>query len=385
MKLHSWILLVAAPAVAILFCGCPHKPSVKEPEEIKIGLAGPLTGPNGAEGSSYLHGAELAIDEWNENGGILGKKIVAVIGDDEGRPEKAVSVAQNLVDQGVVGVVGHYNNGCTLPASNIYAQHKIVQITISNDQAITERGLDTLFRLAWRNDQEGPYLAKYVKYKLGLNKLAVLYDKSGYGESFADAIKKSFADAGGQVVLNTGVNSTELDFRSDITQIKSSGAQAVFWGGMYNQAGLLLRQVRDAGLKIPFVSGSGTIAQPFLDAIGSHVGGVFFSFAPDYKLIPSAQLFLKTYRKKFGPEGSHAIYGYDSANILLRAIQQASSTDGDRIAEAMREQPFNSTLGPVDFDDKGDQRDPHLVMWTVKNGSFAVLPEAQQEHDAELR
>lgn len=362
-------LLLLCLGLVLVLTGCGQKSST-----IKIGLAGVQTGPDGEIGRAMLEGSQIAIDEWNAKGGVLGKQLEAVSRDDEGRPEKAVTVAQEMVSQGVAAVIGHFNSGCTIPASSIYAQNNVLQITPgSTNPKATEQGFKTLFRVCGRDDQQGVVAGDFLRDKLKLDKIAVLHDKTAYGQGLAEVVRDTFTKKGGQVVIFTGIAKEELDFRANISTLKSAGAQAVFWGGMYSQGAPLVIQMRQAGLNIPLVGGDGIIDQSFINTAGANTANVFMTFGPDYKQIPTAQPFLEKYRAKYGPEGAYSVYGYDAVNIYLTAVQQAGTTDAAAVAQAMHTHTYQTSLGPVEFDDKGDLKKTNYVIWTIQDGKFVVL------------
>jgi branched-chain amino acid transport system substrate-binding protein len=366
---YTLLLLIATFAIGITGC------AKKDNNTIKIGVAGVMTGPDGAIGGAMINGTQIAIEEWNAKGGVLGKKIQGVVRDDEGRPEKAVSVARELIANQVVAVIGNFNSGCTIPSSQIYNQVKIVQITPgSTNPQVTEQGFTHLFRIVGRDDQQGSIAAKFMRQKLGLTKIAILSDKTAYGEGFAKEVQNTFTADGGQVVVYDGVPRTELDFRANIAVIKKSGAQALLWGGMYGQSGPLYLQLRQAGLDIPFVSGNGTMDPNFLDTAGANATNVYVTFGPDYENLPSAQPFLQKYRARFGKEGAFSVYGYDAANVLFEAIEAAGTTDADKIAEVMHSKTFNTILGSVAFNEKGDLKESNDILWTVKDAKFVPAP-----------
>ena len=199
-----------------------------------------------------LNGSRVAIDEWNAKGGVLGKKINPIVFDDEGKSDKAVNVAQTLVDDGVVAVIGHFNSGCTIPASRVYNDAKILEISPgSTNPQYTEQGFPYAFRICGRDDAQGSVAAAFLRDTLKLDKIAILDDKTSYGEGIADEVKKNFEAKGGQVVMMQGIGKDEHDFRANIDVIKGSGAQALFWGGMYGQGGPLYVQMRQAGRDHP--------------------------------------------------------------------------------------------------------------------------------------
>jgi branched-chain amino acid transport system substrate-binding protein len=324
-----------------------------------------------------LQGSQIAIDEWNAKGGVLGKQIETIALDDEGKPDKAVNVAQTLVDDGVVAVLGHLNSGCTIPASRVYNDAKIIQITPgSTNPQYTEQGYSYAFRICGRDDQQGAIDGAFMHDQLKLNKIAILHNKTAYGEGLATEVKKAFEAKGGTVTMFQGIGQDENDFSANISVIKGSGAEGFFWGGMYGQGGPLCVKLRQSGLAIPFVTGDGCKDQTLVDTIGADAS-VYVSFGKDYSKIPAAQPFLEKYKAKYGhDEGAYSVYGYDAANVLLTAIDQAQSTDPDKVAAVMKGRSFDTILGKIEFDAKGDIKQAGFAMWTIKDGKLQGLPDS---------
>ena len=364
----SVALIVAACAA---FVGCQKNDST-----IKIGLAAVQSGSDAQIGLTMLNGAQVAIDEWNAKGGVLGKKIESISLDDEGKPDKAVNVAQTLVDDGVVAVIGHLNSGCTIPASRVYNDAKIIQITPgSTNPQYTEQGFPYAFRICGRDDQQGAASGTFFHDVLKLNKIAILHNKTAYGQGLATEVQKTFTAKGGQVVLFQGVGEDESDFRANISVIQGSGAEGFFWGGMYGQGGPLFVQMRQAGLNISFISGEGCFDHTFINTVGADAANVYLSFGKDYRNLPAAQSFLQKYKDKYHEdEGAYSVYGYDAANVILTAIAQAKSTSADQVAAVMKSQPFDTILGKIEFNSQGDLKQSGYIMWTVKDGKFQVVP-----------
>jgi len=377
-KLHLLLSLgiVLVAGAALTSCQKSQDSKPVEASTIKIGMAGAQTGSDGQIGTSMLNGSKIAIDEWNAKGGVLGKKIETVILDDEGKPDKAVTVAQTLVDSGVVAVIGHFNSGCTIPASRRYNDAKIVEISPgSTNPQYTEQGFPYAFRICGRDDQQGPVAAAYMHDKLKLNKIAILHNKTAYGQGLAEVVKKTFESLGGTVVMFQGIGQDERDFRANLSVVKGSGAEGFFWGGMYSQGGPLCIQLREAGLNIPFISDDGCFDQSFIDTVGN-TANVFLSFGKDYHDLPAAKPFMDKYKATFNQqEGAYSVYGYDAANTLLSAIDQAQSTEADKVTAIMKNRPFDTILGKVEFDSKGDVKQSGYVMWTIKDGKLQVLPD----------
>ena len=343
-------------------------------QNIKIGYAGVLTGPDGQLGTKTLNGSIIALDEWNAKGGVLGKKVEIIQRDDEGKPNQAAAVAHELCGSGIVAVIGHFNSGCTIPASTIYHENHVLEITpASTDPEVTEHGIPTLFRLCGRDDQQGRVSAEYAATKLGLKKVAILHNKTAYGQGLAEEFKRRFTELGGTVTSFVGVPEEELNFRADISRIKSEGIDGIFWGGMYGQGGPLFNQLREAGENIPFISGDGCFEQEFVNTVGNNAQGAFLSFGPDYTSKPEVKPFLEAYRKKFGTEGPYSIYGYEAMNILLGAIRESGSTNPQKLAETIRSHSWDTTMGTVQFDAKGDLTKANFIIWTIRDGKLVPV------------
>ena len=381
-KLHFLLSLAIVFTVGSALTGCqkadqsgPGTPAAPPPS-IKIGLAAVESGSDAQIGATMLEGSQIAVDEWNAKGGVLGRKIETISLDDEGKPDKAVNVAQTLVDDGVIAVLGHLNSGCTIPASRVYNDAKIIQITPgSTNPLYTEQNYSYAFRICGRDDQQGAVAGAYMYDQLKLTKIAILHNKTAYGEGLATEVKKTFEARGGTVTMFQGIGQDENDFSANISVIKGSGAEGFFWGGMYGQGGPLCVKMRQSGLTIPFVSGDGCFDQSFVNTVGGNAPDIYLSFGPDYHKIPAAQPFLDKYKAKYGhDEGGYSVYGYDAANVLLTAIDQAQSTDADKVAAVMKSRSFDTILGKIEFDSKGDLKTTAFVLWSVKDGKLQSLP-----------
>jgi len=369
-------LAIISLAVAALAACSKSSDEAKAPaaQPVKIGLAAVQSGSDAQIGATMLQGSQIAVDEWNAKGGVLGRKIETTSLDDEGKPDKAVNVAQTLVDGGVSAVLGHLNSGCSIPASRVYNQGKVIQITPgSTNPQYTEQGYPYAFRICGRDDQQGQVAGAYLHDVLKLNTIAILHNKTAYGEGLATEVKKTFEAKGGKVVVFDGIGQDDNDFSANVSKIKGSGAQAFFWGGMYGQGGPLCVKMRQSGVNIPFVSGDGCFDQTFIDTVGGNAKDVYLSFGRDYHNVPAAQPFLEKYKAKYGQEGAYSVYGYDAANVYLTAVEQAQSTDADKVAAAMKSHTYDTILGKVEFDPKGDVKTSGFVLWTIKDGKLQVV------------
>jgi branched-chain amino acid transport system substrate-binding protein len=347
--------------------GCQKKQDV-----IKIGVAGPMTGDQAKMGMDFKNGVMLAVSEWNERGGILGKKIEAIVGDDQHDPKQAVSVANKVVNDSAVGVIGHFNSSCSLPASDVYNRAGIPMITPgSTNPQLTEKGYQGIFRVCGRDDQQGKVGADFVREHLKLKAVAILHDKTTYGQGLADEFK---GHLGGTVavVYYGSIVQGDKDFKMVLTSVKAKKPELIFFGGIYPEAGLLVKQARELGLNAPFMSGDGTIDPKFIEIAGPAAAeGTYLTFSPDPKNISSAKGFIEKYRAKFGEIGPYSIYAYDSANILLEAIKAAGSTESKAIVDKLHSMEFNVALGKIRFDAKGDVTQSPYVVWITKDGRFS--------------
>ncbi|MEO0225710.1 MAG: branched-chain amino acid ABC transporter substrate-binding protein, partial [candidate division WOR-3 bacterium] len=334
--------------------------------------AGPMTGDQAKMGQDIANGVTLAVDEWNSRGGLLGKKIVVVVGDDRRDPREAVSVANKMVNERVVGVVGHFNSSCSIPASKIYNEYRLIQITpASTNPQLTEQNFENVFRVCGRDDQQGIVGAKFVLEKLGKKRIAVLHDKTTYGQGLADEFKKNVEmDKSAVVVAYEGIIQGDNDFTAVLTKVKQQNPDVLYYGGIYPEAGLLVKQMRQLGMKTIFVSGDGVIDKQFIKIGGEATEGSYLSFSPPFENKPSARHFIETYKSRYGDPGPYSIYAYDAANILLKAIEKAQSTDYKKLVATIHQEKFEGAIGEIQFDKKGDVLVAPYIFWIVKDGDF---------------
>src|SRR6476619_4401639 len=258
--------------------------------QIKIGVAGPLTGPNAAFGAQLKNGAEQAAADLNAAGGINGQQIQLVFGDDASDPKQGVSVANKMAGEGVKFIMGHFNSGVTMPASEVYQENGMYMITPSaTNPKITERNMWNVFRTCGRDDQQGEVAGKYIVDKFKGKKVAIVHDKTTYGQGLADETKKAMAKGGMKEVLYEGVNTGEKDFSALVSKIKAAGADLVYWGGLHTEGGLIVRQMRDQGVKATLMGGDGITSAEFASIGGPAAEGTKATFGPDKRNEPAAK------------------------------------------------------------------------------------------------
>ena len=336
--------------------------------QIKIGVAGPITGANASFGAQLTQGVEQAAADINAAGGILGQKIEVEPGDDVSDPKQGVSVANKFVGDGVHFVVGHFNSGVTIPASEVYADNDVLFISPSaTNPKVTDRKLWDAFRTCGRDDQQGKLWADLALGDLKDKKIAIVHDKTPYGQGLADAAK-GFMNAGGKKeVLYEGVNVGEKDYSAIVSKIKAAGADYVMWGGLHTEGGLIVRQMRDQGMKTIMISGDGITDTEFASIGGPGVEGTLMSFGPEPRNNPTAKDAVAEFKAKgFEPQG-YTLYSYAAVQIIKQAAEKANSIDPHKVADVMHSgMAFKTVLGDISYDAKGDRTNLDYVWYVWK-------------------
>ena len=338
--------------------------------QIKIGVAGPLTGPNAAFGAQLKNGAEQAAADINAAGGINGQQIQLVFGDDASDPKQGVSVANKMAGEGVKFVMGHFNSGVTMPASEVYQENGMYMITPSaTNPKITERNMWNVFRTCGRDDQQGEVAGKYILDKFKGKKIAIIHDKTTYGQGLADETKKAMNAGGMKEVLYEGINLSEKDFSALVTKIKAAGADLVYWGGLHTEGGLIVRQMRDQGIKAPLMGGDGITSDEFASIGGPGVEGTLMTFGPDPRKNPAAAEVVKKFAaKNINPE-AYTLYSYAGFQVIAQAAAEAKSLDTKKVAEVTKSgKPFKTVIGDLAYNKKGDLTRLDYVMYVWKKG-----------------
>jgi branched-chain amino acid transport system substrate-binding protein len=349
--------------------------------DVLIGVGGPLTGPNAAFGAQLQKGAEQAAADINAAGGINGEQIKVVLGDDVSDPKQGVSVANKFVADGVKFVVGHFNSGVSIPASEIYAENGILQISpASTNPTYTERGLWNTFRTCGRDDQQGAVAGAFIAANFKDAKVAVLHDKTPYGQGLADETKKATNEAGITEAIYEGVNVGDKDFSALIAKMKEAGVSVVYWGGLHTEFGLIERQAADQGLKAKFISGDGIVSNELASIAGDAVDGTLMTFAPDPRKNEAAKDLVEKFRAAgFEPE-AYTLYAYAAVQVIAEGAKAAGGNDPQAVAEAIKAKgPFKTAIGELGFDEKGDITRPDYVMYTWKKGEDGKYTYFQNE------
>jgi len=336
--------------------------------QVKFGMAGPITGPSAATGAQMKNGVAQAVEDINKAGGILGKQITVEYGDDVSDPKQGVSVANNFAADGVRFVIGNYNSGVTMPSSEVYQENGILEITpASTNPQVTERKMWNIFRTCGRDDQQGQVAGAYIVKHFKGKKIAVVHDKTTYGKGLADETIKAMAKGGMKPVLYEGINVGEKDYSALVSKIKQSGADLVYWGGLYTEGGLIVRQMRDQGVKAPLMGGDGITSDEFAQVGGPGVEGTLMTYGPDPRNKPEAKAVVAEFRaKKFEPE-AYTLYSYAGVQVIKQAAEAAKSLEPKKVAEKMHSgMHFKTVIGDLSYDKKGDITRLDYVMYVWK-------------------
>jgi len=359
--------------------------------EIVIGVAGPHTGANAPFGLQLWKGAEAAIKDINDAGGINGKKLRAVKADDACIPAQAKAVANKMANtDGMAAIVGHFCSSSTIPAASVYRENNLLMITpastnprVTEDEsnkdrdcsAITDAGKKTscelqnysvIMRMCGRDDQQGVEAAEFIVKTLKSKRVAVIHDKDTYGQGLADAMRAHLKNLGQETVVYEGLTRGEKDFNALVTKIKAAKADAVYFGGLHSEAGPLLRQMREQGLKSAFISGDGIVSNEFVSSAGGEqfVSGVYMTFGADPRNLPEGKKVVESFRKtNYEPEG-YTLYSYASVQAIAAAIKGSGETrDGHKLAKWLMDNGTTTVMGPHNWTKKGDLQKSGYVMY----------------------
>jgi branched-chain amino acid transport system substrate-binding protein len=372
-------IAVAAATVILLGCGKSGDKASVDGTEVKIGHVAPLTGPIAHLGKDNENGARLAIEEINKSGlTIDGKKVVLTLvpEDDAEDPKTATQVAQKLVDAKVAGVVGHLNSGTSIPASKIYSDAGITQISPSaTNPDYTKQGFKTTYRLVATDAQQGPALANYVVGTLKAKTVAIIDDSTQYGKGLADEFEKTIKAAGVKVVTREASNNKATDFKAILTKIKGSKPDVIMYGGMDATGGPLTKQAAELGIKAKVVGGDGMCTEKLAELAGDAVVNVTCSEAGMAlsKMAQGAD-FQKRYKERFNSDVQiYAPFTYDAVYVLVDAMKRANSTDQAKILIVMPDTKMNGLVGNIAFDNKGDMKEGVITLYDFKDKKKTVL------------
>ncbi len=360
--------------------------------EILIGAATQLTGEYSWLGEQVQRGAEMAVEDLNAAGGVLGQTVRLLVVDDYCRGDQAVAAARKLVEAGAVFVAGHPCSGAAIPASKVYEEAGVLMIssTASNPR-LTDEGGPNVFRMAGRDDQYGPIAGNYLADCWGDAEIAILHDGSVYGQGLAEASKEQLNARGVQEVMYQAITPGQVDYTDVLSRMRAAGVDVVYYGGYSTEPALMIRQARDQGYELQLVSGDALYTEQFWLITGPAGEGALFTSSPDARAAPEAAEAVGRFRAaSYEPEGG-TLYTYASVQVWAQAVEQAGTLELDAVIEALRRHEFDTVLGRIGFDDNGDVIGPDTSVWyrwtdgahmPVELQGCSVLPIRRRERAA---
>ncbi|AXK24323.1 Periplasmic binding family protein [Serratia marcescens] len=362
MALAAMTMILSLPALAA--------------DTVLIGLAGPLTGPSARIGKDLENGAQLAIADANAQKPTLNGKPVTfklVSEDDQSDPRTAVAVAQRLVDEGVAGVVGHWNTGTSIPAARIYHDAGIAQVApVATGHGYTQQGFDTSFRVMGHDDDGGNYAGQYAVKTLKAQRIAVIDDRTAFGQGLADEFIKSLQAQGVQPVAREYVDDKTVDFSAVLTTVRSKNADLIFFGGVDSQAAPLARKLKQLGMNAQLMGAGGFVSQTFLTLAQQEGEGVV-ALEPGLPLeqMPGGKAFEQAYRDRYHTHIElHAPFAYDATRVLIAAIEQAGSANPADYLPKLRAIHYQGVTAAIAFDAQGNLQQPSFTLYRVVDGKW---------------
>jgi branched-chain amino acid transport system substrate-binding protein len=344
-------------------------------QDITVAVAGPMTGSESAFGRQLKNGAEQAVADINAAGGILGKKLALETDDDACDPKQARSIAEKIASSKIPFVAGHFCSSSSIPASEAYADGNVLQITpASTNPLFTERKLWNVARVCGRDDQQGVVAADYILKNYKGKNVAILNDKTTYGKGLADETKKALNKAGFQEKMFESYNKGDKDFNSIVSRLKRDNIDLVYVGGYHQEAGLILRQMRDQGLQTVLMAGDAMNDKEFASITGPAAEGTLFTFGPDPRNKPTAKAIVEKFKaKNIDPEG-YTLYTYAAMQVWSQAAAKAGTTDAKKVMDTIKAGEWDTVLGKMAFDAKGDIKaiDYVVYKWDAK-GNYAEV------------
>ena len=346
-------------------------------QDTTIAVAGPMTGGESAFGRQMKNGAEQAVADLNAAGGLLGKKLALDVEDDACDPKQARSIAEKIGSAKIPFVAGHYCSSSSIPASEAYADGNVLQITpASTNPLFTERNLWNVARVCGRDDQQGTVAGDYIAKAYKGKNIAILNDKTTYGKGLADETKKALNKAGVTEKMYESYNKGDKDFNAIVSRLKRDNIDLVYVGGYHQEAGLILRQMRDQGLQTVLMAGDAMADKEFASITGPAGAGTLFTFGPDPRNKPTAKAIVEAFKaKNIDPEG-YTLYTYAAVQVWSQAAKKAGTTDPTKVMAAIKAAAWDTVIGTLEFDAKGDIKELDYVVykWDDKGGYAEINP-----------
>ncbi len=359
-----------ATVLTVLTTACSQEHS----DEIVIGVAGAMTGAYAAFGEQFRQGAEKAVTDINAAGGVLGQQVRLELGDDACDPRQAVSVANDLAASGAVFVAGHYCSGSSIPASDVYAESGIIQISpASTNPDYTDRGLQTAFRVCGRDDAQGPFAAAYIAENFPDANVAIVDDRTTYGQGLADQFRDALHVLGVTEELNDAIVAGERDYGALVTKLRQAEINILYYGGYHTEAGLIIRQMRAQNVDAILVGGDALVTNEFWAITGEAGEGTLMTFGPDPRLNPGNAELVEAFRATgYDPE-AFTLYTYAAVQAWAQAAERAGTTDAAAVSTALKSGRADTVLGNIGFTEKGDVDGPGYVFYVWRDGEYIYV------------
>ncbi|UUP17352.1 branched-chain amino acid ABC transporter substrate-binding protein [Nitratireductor thuwali] len=343
--------------------------------DITIATAGPMTGQYASFGAQMKAGAEQAVADINAAGGVNGEMLKLEVGDDACDPKQAVAVANQFAGSGVSFVAGHFCSGSSIPASNVYAEEGIIQISpaSTNPKFTDERPGEGIFRVCGRDDQQGAVAGEFLVENFPDKKVAFVHDKTAYGKGLADATMAAYEAAGGKPAMYEAYTAGEKDYTALVSKLKQEGIGVLYVGGYHTEAGLMARQMREQGMDTVLVSGDALVTDEYWAITGEAGEGTLMTFSPDPRKNEIAKPVVDALLAAGKTAEGYALYTYAAIQAWAQAVEAAGSTDYDAVVDALNEGTFETVLGELSFDEKGDVTLPGYVFYEWKDGQYDYL------------
>jgi branched-chain amino acid transport system substrate-binding protein len=374
---HKMKKLAGAALVATLsLAGTAYAQQV---EDVKIGFAGPMTGAQAHYGKDFENGVVLAVEEMNATKPVIGGKQVHFVldaADDQADPRTGTTVAQKLVDDGIKGMLGHFNSGTTIPASRIYANAGIPEIAMATAPEYTQQGFKTTFRMMTSDTQQGSVAGTFAVKNLGMKRIAIVDDRTAYGQGLADQFAKAAKAAGATIVDREYTNDQAVDFKSILTKLKSVHPDLIYYGGADSQGAPMVKQMKELGIKAPLMGGEMLHTPTFLKVAGPAAEGTVASLAGlPLNEMPGGAAYVAKYKKRFGTDvETYSPYAYDGAMAMFTAMKKANSTEPAKYLPFLAKTDMPAvTTRRLEYDAHGDLKNGGITLYKVVDGKWTPL------------
>ncbi len=367
--LFAVILVVVAAAAGYVLL----KPAKTEKElaELTVVAIGPMTGSHALFGEQLRQGTEMAVANINAAGGILGRKLRLIVEDDACDPKQAVAAANKAVGEGASLIAGHFCSGSSIPASKVYTEEGIIQISpASTNPKLTDEGGDNIFRVCGRDDQQGAVMADYMAENFKDKKIAIIHDKTAYGKGLADEVRKQLGKYGIKEALYDAYTIGERDYSALVSKLKENSIEVIQIGGYHTEIGLIARQAHEQGYNPILMVGDTVATREYWDIAGPAAEGTLMTFSPDPRKNPDSKSLVEQFRKSGHEPESYTLYSYTTVQVWAQAVERAGSADMNKVIAALRDGEFNTALGTISFDDNGDISAPSYVVYEWKDGDY---------------